>query len=224
LADNKFHINNYNDDFLIIRSEDLSALKALGKVLYSENHDFIEEVIVAEREVLVKLNGPVDDAVMAELMNFQAVATDRMKSYRLPVYFNQSEDWSQVESHSGLKRKDVISKIIANNYTMAMFGFLPGFVYLDELDPSIQIPRKTIPSKYVKANSIAIGGKYLGVYAIDSPGGWHVIGETPISLLDRSSLPPVVINPGDEIQLELIDKNQFDTIKSEKVTFKAYND
>ena len=104
-----------------------------------------------------------------------------------------------------------------------MFGFLPGFIYLDGLDASLHVPRKTIPSKYVKANSIAIGGKYIGLYSIDSPGGWQVIGQTPISILEIPQLPPVEMNLGDRIKLKAIDATEFENILQKKITLKEYN-
>ena len=104
-----------------------------------------------------------------------------------------------------------------------MFGFLPGFIYLEGLNPSMHVPRKTIPSKYVKANSIALGGKYVGLYSIDSPGGWHVVGQIPISILKFTQLPPVEMNLGDKIVLHPIDQIEFEIILQKQISLKEYN-
>ena len=75
------------------------------------------------------------------------------------------------------------------------------------------MPRKANPEKYVAANSLAIGGKYLGLYALDSPGGWNVIGKTPISMLQIPNLPPVAVNLGDKIKLQAISASEYEALK-----------
>ena len=76
-----------------------------------------------------------------------------------------------------------------------MYGFLPGFMYLGGLDSKLQIPRKTIPNRRVLKGSVAVGGSQTGIYPSDSPGGWYVIGNTPINLFDASNLNQTVAIP-----------------------------
>jgi KipI family sensor histidine kinase inhibitor len=145
------------------------------------------------------------------------------RCYQLPVYFTEHDDWSAVMATSGCSKNNIIEKLTATEYTIAMFGFLPGFIYLAGLDPALHVPRKTVPSKYVKANSVAIGGKYLGLYALDSPGGWHVIGQTPVSILQMPQLPPVPLHPGDRLQICSISKAAFDELETNKISLIQYN-
>jgi len=223
LVDTRLNIKNFNNDFVIITSDDINLLASTGKAIFEQQLDFVDEVIVAEHEVCVQLNDRFDQSRLAELNNLRTVKTKEKKSYKLPIYFDENEDWDAVISYTRKSKAEIIAQILASELSVAMFGFLPGFVYLDGLDDTIHVPRKKIPSKYVKANSIAIGGKYLGIYSIDSPGGWHVVGRIPVSVLNVKSLPPVDFNLGDKIRLTSIDQEQYDRIVAEEISFKSYN-
>ena len=138
-------------------------------------------------------------------------------------FFEDQEDWKLIENYTGLEKAAIIDRLIRTKFTLAMLGFLPGFLYLRGLDKTLQIPRKTKPSKYVKANSIAIGGPYLGVYAIDSPGGWHVIAKTPIPILDIFNLSKPILNLGDQIVLKAINLSEYQSILAQQLTLSSYN-
>ena len=223
MAKSILNIENYNNDFLIIKSEDQGLLAAAGRSIFEKRYDFADEVIVSETEVCIKLNDRFDASRLIALDNFESATLVKKQSYNLPVYFEDTEDWNTIVAHSGLEKEEFISKILESKLSVAMFGFLPGFVYLDGLDASLHVPRKNVPAKYVKANSVAIGGKYIGIYSIDSPGGWQVVGRIPTSILSLKSLPPVDFNIGDVIRLESIDQHRFEQIIDEKISFKTYN-
>lgn len=196
------NIKNYNNDFLIIKSD--KELQQIGKAIFEQNFDFVTEVIVTEKEVCVQLNDLFEVEKLDLFHNLQFTKKGTSKTYELPVYFTNHEDWKRVEAVTGFSKKAIIEKLISTEFSIAMFGFLPGFLYLDGLDESLHVPRKAVPSKYVEANSIAIGGQYLGLYSVESPGGWNVIGKVDVSVLDLSSIPPVKMNLGDKIKLKVI--------------------
>ncbi len=196
------NIKNYNNDFLIIKSD--KELQQIGKAIFEQNFDFVTEVIVTEKEVCVQLNDLFEVEKLDLFHNLQFTKKGTSKTYELPVYFTNHEDWKRVEAVTGFSKKAIIEKLISTEFSIAMFGFLPGFLYLDGLDESLHVPRKAVPSKYVEANSIAIGGQYLGLYSVESPGGWNVIGKVDVSILDLSSIPPVKMNLGDKIKLKVI--------------------
>lgn len=87
-----------------------------------------------------------------------------------------------------LSTAEVISIHSSCEYTVRFIGFSPGFVYLDGLDPRLCIPRKKNPRKHIKPGAVAIGGKHAGVYSIESPGGWHWLGNTKISMFEVEQL------------------------------------
>ncbi len=221
--DSIFEIQNFNDDFLLIRSKSISDLAVFGKTIFERKFDFIDEVIVTEFEVCIKLNHLFSPLDITKLKELRLHEIKNKRTYVIPVHFCDHRDWEAIELYTGLQKPQIISKLLATTYSVAMFGFLPGFTYLNGLDKVLQVPRKDTPAKYVEANSLAIGGKYLGLYAIDSPGGWHVIGKIPISVLQMHSLPPVQFNPGDRIELKEIDLNEFNLIKSKNNTLREYN-
>lgn len=223
LAKRKLIIRNFNHDFLLIQAEDDAAITSLGKQIFEKKFDFAEEVIVTERELCIKLNDRFDDSKIELLKTLEETSPEPAKTYKLPVFFADHEDWSQVETTTGLNKQHIIKRITASPFSIAMFGFLPGFLYLEGLEPALHVPRKSVPSKYVKANSIAIGGKYIGLYALDSPGGWHVIGQMPIPILQTSQLPPVPFQPGDSILFHPIDKATFEAISIKQITITEYN-
>ncbi len=216
-------IQNFNNDFLLLRSSDSIAIKELGKAIFERRFEFIEEVIVSEIEICLKLNTQFETAHLDLLRNQDRIELTNPVTYRLPVLFSQQDDWSTIELVSGLSRQTSIDKLLSINFSIAFFGFLPGFLYLDGLPESLHLPRKTTPSKYVEANSLAIGGKYLGLYAIDSPGGWHVIGQTPIQLLETPNLPPVRFQMGDQIQLVAIDQKTYENLRRSRTSLIQYN-
>ena len=94
-----------------------------------------------------------------------------------------------------------------------MIGFLPGFLYLGGLDRKLHIPRKANPDPKIDAGSVAIGGSQTGIYPYDSPGGWHVIGKTPINIFDKTTPPFCHIAPGDHVRFKSISLDAYRHVK-----------
>ena len=99
------------------------------------------------------------------------------------------------------------------DYPIHFYGFLPGFFYLGGLDSQLHHPRKRRPRLTISEGSVAIGGAQTGVYPQNSPGGWHVIGATPVKLFKANHSPPVFAEVGDLIRFEPVNKKEFDRIK-----------
>jgi KipI family sensor histidine kinase inhibitor len=223
LVNSGLDIKNFNNDFLILKSENQTYLAEVGRAIFAKKLDFVEEVIVTEVEICLKLNQNFQESKIEFLQNFELGEKLKKVIYKLPVYFNDHKDWEKVKSVTGFSKTEIIGKLVAAELSISMFGFLPGFMYLSGLDPSLHVPRKNIPAKYVKANSIALGGKYVGLYSIDSPGGWQVIGQIPIAILKTSQLPPVDLKMGDQIKLHPIDQITFENILEKNISLKEYN-
>ncbi|WP_410964957.1 5-oxoprolinase subunit B family protein, partial [Salmonella sp. SAL4435] len=81
-----------------------------------------------------------------------------------------------------------------------MLGFVPGFAYMGRVDPSIAVPRHRVPRERVPAGSVGIAGEQTGVYPIESPGGWHLIGRTRTRMFDPAANPPSLLQPGDVVR------------------------
>lgn len=109
-----------------------------------------------------------------------------------------------------MRVNEVIALHSSATYRLHFFGFLPGFPYLNGLPEQLHTPRKPVPDRSVDAGSVAIGGKQTGIYPQNSPGGWHVIGRSPISLFDLEKDPPVFATPGDLWRFEPIDADEME--------------
>ncbi len=117
----------------------------------------------------------------------------------VPVIY-EGEDLEFVAGYCGLTVSEVIERHTSVLYRVYMLGFLPGFAYLGGMDPALNTPRKTSPRLKVPAGSVGIAGLQTGIYPLDSPGGWQLIGHTSLSLFDPMSDKPVRLQPGDQIR------------------------
>ncbi len=109
----------------------------------------------------------------------------------------------------GLSLQQLIDCHSQAKYQVDMLGFLPGFAYLSGNHPQLQITRKQTPSIHVSAGSIAIADQQTGIYSLASPGGWHVIGRTPIHLLDWQQQQPMLLKPMDQVSFKAISWREY---------------
>lgn len=142
----------------------------------------------------------------------------------LPVYYGKEAgpDLRYVSEYHRCSEEKVIEWHSNSSYHVYMIGFQPGFPYLGGMLPSLVTPRKREPRKYVAAGSVGIAGAQTGVYPLDSPGGWQIIGKTPVKLFDLRNDMPFLIKAGDKIRFKPIDKEEFEYIQQnvESGTFK----
>lgn len=119
----------------------------------------------------------------------------------IPVRYGGDDgpDLEAVANHLGLSPAEVITRHSAATYRVAFLGFLPGFPYLEGLDPSLAVPRLGTPRPRVPAGSVGIGGAQTGIYPSASPGGWLLIGRTAVALFDPQRKPPALLQPGDTV-------------------------
>ena len=118
-------------------------------------------------------------------------------------------DLDEVARLTGLTADAVIQRHTAAVYPVAMLGFAPGFPYLLGLEPALHVPRRAMPRTRVAAGSVAIGGAQTGIYPNDLPGGWQLIGRTPLQLFDPERTPPCWINVGQSVRFQFIDADTF---------------
>lgn len=109
-------------------------------------------------------------------------------------------DLAFVAGHCGLSEAEVVRIHSSRDYPVYMMGFTPGFPYLGGMDPAIAAPRLSTPRKQVPGGSVGIAGEQTGIYPLDSPGGWQIIGRTQIALFDPDREPPFLLAPGDLVR------------------------
>lgn len=148
-----------------------------------------------------------------ETMNSLNKSTFRR--WNIPVCYDDvfGIDLDAISRQNNISKSDIIRLHSVSIYTVYFIGFLPGFLYLGGLKNELHIPRKSTPRLAVKKGAVAIGGNQTGVYPNASPGGWNIIGNTPIDFFDVNSNPPCFAKAGDQIQFYPITINEYDDIK-----------
>lgn len=127
--------------------------------------------------------------------------------------FSVAPDLKEVALTVGISVEELIEIHSGTIYSVYMIGFLPGFPYMASVDERIRINRKSTPRTFVPKGSVGIAGEQTGIYPLDSPGGWQLIGQTPLNIFDVSKEIPCLLQPGDSVQFYSIDLNEFDKIK-----------
>lgn len=122
-------------------------------------------------------------------------------------------DIDRVTKISGLTRDEMIEMHSTVDYLVYLIGFLPGFPYLGGLKEELAIPRLHLPRKKVEGGSVGIGGEQTGIYPIELPGGWNIIGKTPICLYDANRTSPFLFQSGDWLAFNPISHTEFEIIK-----------
>ena len=120
------------------------------------------------------------------------------------------EDLEALANNRGLSVDEVIAIHSGATYHVHMLGFVPGFAYLGGLDQRLATPRRDTPRPRVPAGSVAIAGEQTAVYPLDTPGGWQIIGRTPLQLFRPTASPPSLLNAGDAVRFVPISAHEFD--------------
>ena len=123
-------------------------------------------------------------------------------------------DLGFVASYNHISEDEVVSIHSGTDYLVYMLGFIPGFTYLGGMDPRIATPRLSSPRTLIPAGSVGIAGEQTGTYPSESPGGWQIIGRTPVTMYDMSKKQAALLQAGDYVRYVSIDENEFHRIKS----------
>lgn len=194
-------------------SEKLRFIHELNNRLEHSDIDEIQDVIPAYDSISIVFNERIENHnQLIDFLNFLRDVTNQKEVrtvHKVRVCYDLGLDWKELEEHSGLKRAEIAEKHSSKKYSVAMLGFIPGFIFLDGLEDSISCPRKSSPRTNIPAGSIGIGGKQTGIYSLQSPGGWNIIGRTPTSFFDIKKNPPTVIKAGDKVQFIPISESEF---------------
>lgn len=139
------------------------------------------------------------------------------KIYEIPVLYGGAygPDLVTIAHHAGLSEEEVIRIHSSRDYLIYMLGFLPGFTYLGGLDERIHTPRLASPRVRIPAGSVGIGGSQTGIYPLDSPGGWQLMGMTPVKTYDPERTNPILVEAGDYIRFVPVTEPEFQSIKAQ---------
>ncbi|AVT03522.1 5-oxoprolinase subunit PxpB [Paracidovorax avenae] len=192
-----------NLDALLVELDDLQQTLALHASLLRDPIAGIEELVPAARTVLVRYRPAAQGfAALVDAIARRDVRGAAQRSETLveiPVRYD-GEDLAEVAQRLGITPDEVVRRHTGSEYTVAFTGFAPGFGYLAGGDPSLDVPRRTTPRTRIPAGAVGLAGTFSGVYPQASPGGWQIIGTTPVAMWDIDRDPPALLQPGARVR------------------------
>ncbi len=234
LGDRLFSIQSFGPSALLLKPVDAETevnCPFIGQQIVDAGIKGINEVIPSEKEILLRIDPKLYESVFIQLkkINWKKHSTtqlsrrsDNQQPLKLPVCFDEGPDWPIVEQQTGRNRQEIITQLTQTPFRMAMYGFMPGFLYLSGLPPRLHCDRKERPRQHVPTGAVGIGGPYLGCYGRSSPGGWQLIGNCPLILFDHSKIPPTGIRVGDLLSIEVIDAERHCILRKQNVGLVDY--
>jgi inhibitor of KinA len=159
----------------------------------------------------------VEAAVRGAVGGAGARAQVAPRTVEIPVCYEAAHapDLQEIARAHGLSPGEVVRLHAGADYTVHFLGFAPGFPYLEGLPAQLATPRLPVPRKRVPAGSVAIGGRHAGIYSVETPGGWRVVGRTPRVLFRADHRPPALLSPGDRVRFVPIDARTFELLAVE---------
>ena len=178
---------------------------------YSVDHPAVTELVPARSDLGIYLDPQVVTPSVAEILGHLTLRTEARDSVSSPVIeipvLYDGEDLAELEMTVGPSVVDLHTK---GEYQVQFIGFMPGFPYLSGLPDVLRgIPRRSSPRTRVPAGSVAIAEEYCGIYPAESPGGWWLLGRTPLSVCDPVS-DYFLLKPGDRVQFRSITEQEFE--------------
>lgn len=197
---------------LLVFPERITSFPAL-KAQIKQGYDTFSENSIS----VTKESKTVKSSAKASIIKVSERNQRPLNLYKIPVCYEAAfaPDLEAVCAQLKLSPEALISKHSQATYTVYGIGFLPGFMYLGGLNPELEMPRKSSPRMKVPTGSVGLAAKQTGIYPCESPGGWQLIGQTPIPLFRPLQDPPFFAEVGDKIQFIPISKDSFKLLEIE---------
>jgi inhibitor of KinA len=146
-----------------------------------------------------------------------SIPVQKTNFFEIPVCYSKkfAIDIEYVSQQNEIPVEEIIRIHTSKRYKVYMLGFLPGFTYMGEVDDRIAIARKPIPIKLF-AGAVGIAGKQTGIYPLESPGGWQIIGKTPVKIFKKENKNPVLFQPGDEVKFFPVTEHEFENYQTRR--------
>lgn len=194
-----------------------AKIRNMVKSIDETNTKGITEVIPTYRSIQI-IYDPLEtgfDELVNSLKQLESSMVDgdvgQIRIVEIPTVYGgeYGPDIEFVAEHNNLSVEEVINIHTSSDYLLYMLGFTPGFGYLGGMSEKIATPRLQVPRTKIPAGSTGIAGTQTGIYPIDSPGGWQLIGRTPVKLYDPLGDPPVLLNAGDYIRFVHVSEKEY---------------
>lgn len=185
----------------------IEAIPAYSSVTIYYDVMFLRKKIPQPRRVHEWVQAELHKLMRLDLPDVHSVPDP----FRIPVCYDGEFgiDLDRMAEQKGISPQDIIRIHTAKQYRVYMLGFLPGFAYMGEVDDQIAIARKKEPQPVVPG-SVGIAGKQTGIYPLNSPGGWQIIGRTPLKMFDKNRREPCLLHGGDHVEFFAITKDEFE--------------
>lgn len=223
------NIHQYTEDSITLEFEDVIdpetnrlIVNLNQEIIGKEIEGYVESVISFTKLVIYFNSLTLDKEHLIE--EIESIDLEEMLARPLPsniieipvCYEGKYGPDLDLFEENGLSPQEVIDLHANKEYLVYMLGFMPGFVYLGGLDQRLFKDRLNNPRTHIPAGSVGIGGKQTGVYPFDSPGGWNLLGRTPVKLYDtRRGDQTILYQPGDKIIFKPISEEEYDSIEEQ---------
>jgi inhibitor of KinA len=224
--DAAYSLYPFGDAALIVETtEEISEsafgrIQGLARAISDSPPSAVLELIPAYRSLLVVYDSLLSDyptmerAVLSRVAEVGLLPEPAMEVVRIPVCYESpySLDLDEVSRHAGLSAGEVVRLHAAPTYMVYLLGFTPGFPYLGGMSEMIATPRRLSPRAKISAGSVGIADGQTGIYPMESPGGWNIIGRTPVPLFNHAREPPALLRAGQRLRFYPIDPDEFERI------------
>lgn len=194
-------------DALLIELADLEVTLALFDSLSHRPIEGVEEIVPAARTLLIRYRSDIRaEAIAAAIASRDLSVRERgdNRIVEIPVIYDGA-DLMEIAEWLGVDAEEVIRRHCAADYTVAFTGFAPGFAYLSAPNSDLDVPRRKVPRTRIPAGAVGLAGPFSGVYPRETPGGWQIIGTTPLVMFDTDREPAALLAPGDRVRFRRVE-------------------
>jgi KipI family sensor histidine kinase inhibitor len=207
-----------------------ARVRLLRHALEAGGHRGIIEFVPTYRSLMVHYDpmvvsrGALEDLITTAANGLPEQSPESARTVEIPVMYggDAGPDLADVAAIAGLDEPSVVALHAGADYVVFMLGFMPGFPYLGGLPEAIAAPRLATPRTSVPAGSVGIAGAQTGIYPTESPGGWRLIGRTPVRLFDSRQSPPALLEAGDHVRFVPVGGAEYDAV-ARRVAAGAYH-
>jgi len=221
----RFYISEFSEDILLIELDETSEHLNYSSFFLSlsaflrKKPDWVE-VVAAENSIAVKYDDlkitdpKAKELIFTQVKEFDFKIESKLKTLlRVPVYYSNEFglDFEQITKAKSLTNEELINLHSKTEYEVKMIGFNPGFAYLGDLDKKLRIPRLSKPRINLLPGSVGIAENRTGIYPFGGPGGWNIVGRTPMKLFDDKEENPFLIKQDMRVKFDPITKKEFES-------------